>query len=108
MAGASSRDPSCFDPPLHRIKDDSDLTTYISKYEDVFLANMIIDLGGKKENPRMASSEYSEVELSHAYAVKDRDWSHFLDPNRQTIRGSTIDVLEPGLIGIPIGIPSEQ
>ncbi|KAA8547322.1 hypothetical protein F0562_003814 [Nyssa sinensis] len=49
-------------------------------------------------------NKYNEVELSHAFAIKDWDWSSLLDPSRQVVELPTIDILEPGLFGILVGI----
>ncbi|KAA8531064.1 hypothetical protein F0562_005773 [Nyssa sinensis] len=114
--GVSSRDPSHFDLPLPWIKDDGDLAAFITKYQDTFLEDVIINLGGKesssvpcsregrvrdKANVRPLPCEYSEAKLSHAFAIKDRDCSSLLDSSRQVVEGPTIDILEPGLFGIP-------
>ncbi|KAA8535823.1 hypothetical protein F0562_030857 [Nyssa sinensis] len=48
VVGSSSCDPSRFDPPLPKIKDDRDLVVFIAKYQDAFSENVIIYLGGEE------------------------------------------------------------
>ncbi|KAA8514897.1 hypothetical protein F0562_018076 [Nyssa sinensis] len=141
IASTFSYDPSLFDPPLPKIKDDGDLAAFIAKYQHTFLENVIVNLGGEESygvpcsyfikfypvgfsrcqmnGERLllhlppqhyfdSESTSSEVELSRAFAVKDRDWSYFLDLSRNSIEVPIIDVLEPGLHGIPVGIPTKQ
>ncbi|KAA8544352.1 hypothetical protein F0562_022380 [Nyssa sinensis] len=38
---------SRFDPPLPKIKDEGDLDGFISKNQDAFLMNMVVELGAK-------------------------------------------------------------
>ncbi|KAA8532328.1 hypothetical protein F0562_032417 [Nyssa sinensis] len=83
----SSRDPSHFDPSLPQIKDDGDLVAFIAKYQDAFLEDMIINLSGKESSGVPCSRE---------------------QPRKQVVEGLTIDILESGLFGIPIGIPFES
>ncbi|KAA8544792.1 hypothetical protein F0562_019504 [Nyssa sinensis] len=208
---ASSRDASHFDQPLPQIKDDRDLAAYIAKFQDAFLEDMIVNLGGEshlvssvaakltpsvyrilmgfqalirfyklqlgfnefwafhivkqmgngcyyisphnviliqrfplsekgwdkytleigaawnfppsefayvvpttcggvheKADTEPFPHEYSKAELSLSFAIKDQDWSSLLDPTKQVVEGTTIDVLESGLFGISIRIPSES
>ncbi|KAA8517665.1 hypothetical protein F0562_015139 [Nyssa sinensis] len=62
----------------------------------------------EKANARPLPHEYSEAELFHVFDVKDRDWNSLLDLIRQVVEGPTIDVLNPGLFRILVGIPFES
>ncbi|KAA8517330.1 hypothetical protein F0562_017621 [Nyssa sinensis] len=121
--GTFSCDPSHYDSSLPKIRDNEDLATIISKYQDEFIDNVIVNLGGKKSSGVLSSSkvsikvcigekantkplahEYNKAKLSRDFVVEDRDWSHLFYLNRQLIEGPTIDVLEPGLHGLPVSI----
>ncbi|KAA8524319.1 hypothetical protein F0562_010742 [Nyssa sinensis] len=172
--GVFSHDPSRFDPPLPRIKDDRDLVAFIANCKGFIKFHpLVIALGLKfpvASFYRIAPSQltpsgyqilmgfqalayfynlrlgFSEFWASHivkqigndCYYVSPRsvvliqrlpqgekgwdkctlkiggvwrfpfdwEWSIFLDPSsKQVVEGPTIDILEPGLFGIPIGIP---
>ncbi|KAA8529804.1 hypothetical protein F0562_034339 [Nyssa sinensis] len=50
-------DPSRFDLPLPQIKDDGDLVAFITKYQDAFLKDVIIYLGGEESSSVPCSRE---------------------------------------------------